>query len=225
MKRPDVAIKEDIALKNFYDSRLYHFLSVAAALMELNILTVLCSLPVFTVGASISALYAVLEQRSENRGGSAAREYFRAWKKTFKRATLFWCVLLAVIIVAAGDLFIVSHGILAGSSFFFLCVANVMLIAAVLTATVLFPFLPVFRAGYMQTLKISFVYALRYLPKTVLVAAINMLPFVLAYYHTEMFVRFLPAWLLLGFSAIAYCGTAILHPVILAIQEALDEQA
>ena len=194
-------------------------------MIVLNVLTVLCSLPLFTAGASVSALYAVLELKIENRGGIAAREFFCAWKKNFKRATLFWCVLLVIITVAAGDLLIASRGILAGSSFFFLCTANALIIAAVLTASLLFPFLPVFKAGFSQTIRISLVYALKYLPKTVLITALNAFPFVLAYLHTELFLRFLPVWLFIGFSAIAYCNTAILRPVIVSVQEALDEQA
>lgn len=211
-------------MKNFYDSRFYHVLSTVAALMGLSLLTVLCSLPLVTAGASVTALYAVLEAERDGCGGGAMREYLRAFKKHFKRATLFWLALLAVLALAAGDLLLVSRGLVAGNSFFFLCFADLILIVSVMTASVLFPFLPVFKAGFFQTIRISLVYALKDLPKTVLVTALNIFPFVLAYLYTETFLRFLPVWLLIGFSAIAFCNTAILHPVILSLQEALDEQ-
>lgn len=211
-------------MKNFYDSRFYHVLSVVATLMVLNVLTVLCSLPIVTAGASVSALYAVMEASLEDRGGSAIKEYFRNWKKHFKRATLFWAALLAVLLVAAGDLLLVSRGLVAGNAFFLLCFADLVMIVSVMTASVLFPFLPVFKAGFGQTVRIALVYALKDLPKTVLVTALNIFPFVLAYLYTEFFLRFLPFWLLIGFAVIAYCSTRILHPVILSLQEALDEQ-
>lgn len=212
-------------MKNFYDSRLYRVLSVATTLMGLSLLTVLCSLPLFTAGASMTALYAVLEAERDGSGGAAMREFFRAFKKHFKRATLLWLALLAVLGLAAGDLLFVSQGMVAGNSFFFLCFAYLILIIAVMTASVLFPFLPVFKAGFRQTIRISLVYSLKYLPKTVLITALNIFPFVLAYLYTEFFMRFLPVWPLIGFAAIAYCNTAILSPVILSVQEALDEQA
>ena len=217
--------KEIPALKNFYDSHLYHFLSTVTVLMKLNILTVLCSLPVLTAGASVTALYAVLESLTENRGGSVSREFFTSWKKYFQKATLFWLTLLAVVILVVGNLFIVYQGAVAGNAFFFLCAANLVLMVTVLTASMLFPFLPVFKAGFLKTIQISLVYALRYLPKTILMTALNVFPFVLAYYHTEMFVRFFPFWLLLGFSAIAYCNAVLVHPVILSIQEELEKQS
>lgn len=211
-------------MKNFYDSRFYHILSVAATLMGLSLLTVLCSLPLVTAGASITALYAVLEAERDGCGGAAMREFFRAFKKHFKRATLFWLALLAVLMIAAGDLLLVSRGLVAGNSFFLLCFANLILIVSVMTASVLFLFLPVFKAGFWQTVRIALVYALKYLPKTVLVTALNIFPFVLVYLYTETFLRILPVWLFFGFAAIAYCNTAILSPVILSVQEALDEQ-
>lgn len=72
------------------DNPVMAFLSKAADLMILNLLTLVCSIPIFTIGASFSAMhYALLRLRREE-STYVTKDFFQAFKKNFKDATALW---------------------------------------------------------------------------------------------------------------------------------------
>ena len=80
------------------------FLRLMADLMIVNIITVICSFGVITMGASLSAMYAVLFQRERDDGTVAVfRTYFRAFFRNFLKATVLELVLVLVVGICAGD--------------------------------------------------------------------------------------------------------------------------
>ena len=84
------------------DSPLTRFLTKAANLMILNVLTLVCCVPVFTAGAAITAMHYVLLRMVRDEDGYIVKTYFRAFKDNFKQATavwLFYLVLFAFFIV------------------------------------------------------------------------------------------------------------------------------
>lgn len=63
-------------------------------LIQLNMLFVLCSLPVVTAGASAAALNYALWRRSEGMG-NVTTDFLAAFRKNFRQAAVLWvCVLL-----------------------------------------------------------------------------------------------------------------------------------
>ena len=80
------------------------FLRLMSDLMIVNILTVICSFGVITMGASLSAMYAVLFQRERDDGTVAViSTFFKAFVKNFPMATLLELIVVLVVGVAAGD--------------------------------------------------------------------------------------------------------------------------
>ena len=63
------------------DSKFYEVVSKIADLVVVNLLFVLCSLPIITIGASTTALYGVTKKMAENREGYIFRNYFRLLKR------------------------------------------------------------------------------------------------------------------------------------------------
>lgn len=64
-----------------------------------------CCVPVFTVGASLSALSFTLMAISENECGGVTGMFFRVFRKEFKQATLVWLVMLAAGVILVGDIY------------------------------------------------------------------------------------------------------------------------
>ena len=84
-------------MKNFLslDNPLMGFLSKLADLVILNLLFVVCSLPLITVGASATALcYTTLKLRDGDEGG-IFKYFFKSFRQNFLQATLIWVVLAA----------------------------------------------------------------------------------------------------------------------------------
>ena len=68
------------------DGKLAGFLNALGNLIVLNILTLICSIPIFTFGASMTALYTMVMRMARKEDGKIISEYFKAFKANFKQA-------------------------------------------------------------------------------------------------------------------------------------------
>lgn len=84
------------------DSPVSRFLTKLFDLVWLNILTMICALPVVTAGASFTAMHYVLLHMARNEEGYIARSFFKAFRQNFRQATLVWLMVLPVLLVYAG---------------------------------------------------------------------------------------------------------------------------
>ena len=80
-------------------------------LVLLNLLWVMCSLPIFTIGASTSALYYAVQKNVKHERGNTAQVFFRGFKESFKRSTIIWLVMLVLLYIFGFDLwFFTTYG-------------------------------------------------------------------------------------------------------------------
>ena len=83
---------------NLFDSdgKLMHYGMKFAALMWLQLLTVLCCIPVFTMGAAFTAMHKILLQIYRGEEGALTKTYFQAFASNFRQATVIWlgCLLI-----------------------------------------------------------------------------------------------------------------------------------
>ena len=81
------------------DNPVMRFLSRVADLLVLNLLFILCSIPIFTIGASITALYYCFFKMKDQEEGYLAKRFFKSFKENFKQATIMWLLLLILFLV------------------------------------------------------------------------------------------------------------------------------
>ena len=91
------------------DSKLYEFLSKIADLIIVNLLFIICSLPIVTIGASTTALYGVTKKMASNSEGYIFRSYFKLFKENFKQSTIMWIILLVLSLIPTADLYIINY--------------------------------------------------------------------------------------------------------------------
>lgn len=72
------------------------FLGDAFDLMLLNLLTLVCCLPVVTIGAAFTAMHYVLVCGVEQKKTGILKPFFSAFRKNFLQATVVWMLLLGV---------------------------------------------------------------------------------------------------------------------------------
>ncbi len=81
------------------DSPLMSALGTLADLMLCNVLFCLCSLPLFTVGASLTALYDCTLNLAEERESSfLPGQFLRAFRRNFRRGTALWLICIAAVL-------------------------------------------------------------------------------------------------------------------------------
>ena len=98
-----------------YDNPVWRFIGKFFDIMILNILWVICSIPIVTVGASTTAVYYVTLKLVRDEEGSTIKSFFKSFKENFRQATVIWLILLAAGIVLGVDLYIFLF-VMTGSS-------------------------------------------------------------------------------------------------------------
>ena len=83
------------------NSKLFALLTKAALLMELNLLVLLCCLPVVTIGAALSSMHAVLLKIYRDEEKKVTSDFFQAMKSNLKNGTILWLLFLAFLGILA----------------------------------------------------------------------------------------------------------------------------
>ena len=121
-------------MQKFLDSPLGNLLRVLGDLITVNLLFVLCSLPIVTLGASASAMYAVLLKLVRGEHVYVIRTFFKNWKDNFLKATAIWLIFLAMAAVVYADV-LFAYTFEGNMRYTFLIVATVVGIIALLIMT------------------------------------------------------------------------------------------
>lgn len=143
-------------------------------IMFLNLLWVLFSLPVVTIGASTTALYSVLIKMRNGKEGKIFRDFWDAFRKNFRQATIIWVIVaLAAVVFTTDIVYFVNMGGLAGTVFamIFLGLDVVLLYMSLYV----FPMQAVFDNPIATTLKSALFLSTRYFGWTVVLLALAIL--------------------------------------------------
>ena len=158
------------------EGKLYRGTSLLADLIVLNLLFLLTSLPIFTIGASLAALSDVTIKMARKEDPKTARVYLASFKSNFRQATLSWLLILAV-----AALLTVNFSISRSAEELTLLRIPLIVLAVLLAGVSIyvFPMIAVFSNPYWKTFRISAVLALGYLPQTIIILIVSALPFLL----------------------------------------------
>ncbi len=191
-------------------------------LVALNLVFLLCCVPIVTIGASCTALHVVTMRLAAGDEPQVVKGFFRAFKSNFGQATLTWLLLL----VAGGFLYVDS-----------LIAAQMgtgglpmKLLLGVFGILYLFILLYIFqiqgryRNTVRRNLQNALLMAVRQLPKTVILAATVILPVLVAVYGpTAVFALCIVAFLVGGCSLIAWIQDRIMVKIFSYYDEMAED--
>ena len=89
------------------DSSLMQFLGKVADLMLLNVLLLLCSIPMVTAGAALTAACKVTQDMVLQDDRGIIKRFFATFRNEFKQSTGLWLLLLLACGILAYDVFLV----------------------------------------------------------------------------------------------------------------------
>lgn len=203
------------------DSPIMSFLARVADLVILNVLWLLCCLPVVTAGASTTAMHHVVRHLQEESISSVTRDFFRSFKSDFRQATPVYLLLLIPTAAVVMNAWILSAQ---SSDVVPVYVRAIWMVSALMLTFVVsfvYPVMAYFDDTVWKTLRTAAVLAVAKLPRTVLISAINLLPIIMLFVSLPFFLRSSIFWLLIGGSLTAYLNMLILRPVFKKI---IDER-
>lgn len=202
-----------------YENPFIQFLVRVGDLMILNALFILCSLPVVTLGASLTALHRVTQNMLFEQEEPIIKSFFRAFRQNFKQSTLAWLVELVVIVSLVCDVLLVMayfDGGLAKAMYILVAVLAI-LVAGVFSY--LMPLIARYENGMRQQVNNAVVLAIIKLPKTVLLTLLNLLPVILLLISVPVFVQTLIFWVIIGFAFVSFLTSSILKPVFQQLEK------
>lgn len=193
------------------DYKLMQAMGRIGDLVILNLLFFISCLPLFTIGAASAALYTVCFQMGTEKESGIFRTYVHAFRENFKQGTVVFLILALFLLAGFFDTLLLSS--LAGWLRYGCILTAILLVLAVLMYSYAFPLLSQFSNGIRGTLKNALFLSLGYLPRSLLIAAVNVFPMALALLDLYLFLQMGFLWIFLYFSAAAYLNSLLLKKV------------
>ena len=193
------------------DSKFMEIFGRITDLVLLNILFVITCLPIFTIGASLSALYTMTFRLMREEYSGIIRSYFRAFRENFRQGTILWLLLVLAAGPALYYLYVLFSldSLLRHLGFLF----GILALLCAMTASYVFPWISQFENTTAQALKNALILSLSRLPRTAAILVINALPLITWFFSPELFIQVSFLWVALFFAAAAYMNTGILWHV------------
>ena len=178
------------------NSKFYHFMNKVADLMILSGLWFVTSLPIFTIGASCTALYYCVVKVVRQENGSAFKSYFQAFRSNFKQSTIIFLLVLAasLLMTAIGS---AVYAIFQAKSTLdnIYLVYLVALIFTIAWLHYIFSYIARFQAPLKTVLKNSLVICLVNLPSSlsmVILFAVVIVGFIMSFPSSAMTIFLIP---------------------------------
>ena len=181
-------------------------------LVLLHILWVICSLPLVTIGASTTALFTVTLKMIRNEESYILKGYMKAFKSNFRQATKLWLIVAALFLCLLFILRICMNGSMGLLKAAGLANAALMVILF-LGALYVFPIQAAFENTVGNILKNSVICSLRYLPYSLAMAAVIVIPILITGFVEQAFPFMITLWIFGGSSLIAYADSYFLNKV------------
>lgn len=157
------------------DNKFFTVMGRVADLIMLNVVCLICCLPIVTIGASLTALHYVTLKMARNEESYIIRSFFKSFKQNFKQATIINLIMLVIGAVLYLDLNIVNS--------FSKSVAQILYVLFIafgilylMVFLYIYPVLAKFYNSVKNTFRNAFLMSIRHLPYTILMAVITIAP-------------------------------------------------
>lgn len=184
-----------------YESKFMGRVSQIGELVWLNLLWLLFSLPIITIGASTCAMYSVCYGLHEQENVSAWTAFIRAFRRDFWKATISWVVLA---LSGAGITFFCIYLIHTKENSVFSWIAFIIVaVVWLIPATYMIPLVARFENTISATIRNCYVLYLTIFPRSLLASVLTLLPLSM-FLSAKVFVCTVLLWGMAGMAASAY---------------------
>ena len=189
------------------DGPVYRFLETITNLLLLNLLFLVCSIPIVTIGPSLTATYYVTLKMIRNEETNIFKNFFQSFRTNFKQGMILGIGVLLLLAILLIDIRALTYLTTIPEDFakVLVFVVGFLLLIVTAIAVYLFAVLAQFDNKSKELIKWSAIIALRHLPVTLLFLLIVAIPILIMYLRPAVFLQIVfPIMLLAGFAGIAY---------------------
>lgn len=195
-----------------FDSPFWEFFSRVADLVILNVLWLVFSLPIVTIGASTTAMYCVALHLVRGEGSGVVRMFWNSFRLNFRQATLLFFILLIPTVLVCYELWLYLSGAVTQTLWtgVVFCLPAVLL---TLISAYIYPLLAQFDNSIRNTLKNACYLAIGNLPVSLIMAALNLLAPILFLCLPEFFMKSCIFWVTIGAALVAAINSLLLRRI------------
>ena len=181
------------------DSKLWRFFDYVGDLATLNLLFIVTSIPIVTIGAAVTAMDSVFFKRKEKRTDDVKKEYIRDFKANFKNSTIIWLIFLVFVFTCGLNFVYISNTNPDNRGFLMILLGAVL---GVMFMTVLYSFALLARVDndWMTTVIKACVIGVMSLPYTIVIFLILTASVVASIQSYASIIAAVAIWALLGFA-------------------------
>lgn len=199
------------------DNMFFAIMGVLFDLIILNVLTIVCCIPIITAGASFTAMHNVLWHMVRHEETYVARQFFDSFKRNLKQSLVPWLLFLfAVVVLVVDGMIAWSMGELRGP--LVACVAFMGLVV-VAVAQYFFPLLSRYEDKSIMHLKNAAKLTIGFFPRTLCMLVILA---AFAALYMQFFAYMIPLLLLMGITLPQYCCAWIYNWIFRRIDGEVD---
>ena len=209
---------------NWIDNPIMRGMGRLADFIILNLLWVVCSIPIITIGASTTALNTVMLKLVKNEEGYIAKGFLKAFKENFKQSTIMWIIFLLISIVFVVDF--VSIKLMSDEIGGILQILFLFM-GALLAAWMVYAF--ALQARFVNTVKNTLKNAMflvfAKLPFTVLIVLLTVGPVLVTFLTVRTLVIGVMVWFFAGVSLVAWLNSYLLRFVFKKLEEGGEQES
>jgi len=160
------------------DGPIMRVLSKISDLLILNIITIICCIPIITAGAAFTAMHYCCLKLVRGKETSMTQDFFHSFKDNFKQSTIIWLIFLLFAAIMGYNLFAMYLNPTEISSF--VLGGTLVIIGLVLfVGSMVFPIQAKFVNPITKTLRVSMLFSFRNFPKVLAIMLVNLIPVML----------------------------------------------
>lgn len=208
-----------------YENKFMQAVMVIGDLIIMNVLFLICSLPIVTIGAAQAGLYSgirVLLDKEDD--SSCAAAFFKGFANGFTRITPVWCVLL--VLLAASVVSLLPFNIPEGAAVLamptWISIAGVCICCIFMSLTTWFH--ARFSCTWLQLFRNAWLMFLAHPLRSVLISAINAIPLIVLLCNFYLFMQLTPIFLTIAFSIQSLVSFTIMKKPFASLLEIYNEK-
>lgn len=200
------------------DSPFMQVMNKVADLMILNLLTVVCMIPLITAGAALTAMHYQVLKIVRDEECYVVKGYFKAFRENFVQSTAIWLILLVIGLILGGD-FYIMYVTETEYHMIFKAVLGAVAIFALFTLIYVFPVQAKFANPVLRTLKNALAMSILQAPKSILMLVLYLIPMVLMVFAPSIF----PLIMLFGITVPAFLSAKLYNKFFLKLEDRINE--
>ena len=202
--------------------RLKKGLDAFGNMFGLNVCFVIACIPVITIGASLSATYAMAIRLQEDEEETILHGFIHEFKRSFKKATIAWLLVLVATAVLLAENILANNTNSHGIAVFYTIVFYLELLLVALVLAFLFPMIGRYDTTVKLAIKNSLLLSVGYVWSAIKIIVAWVAPIALSIIYPIIFLYTWYLWLLLLFGAIIWGTTHSIRYVFNKNDEAME---